>query len=44
MFTPNFPGYNQNEYIIDEKRKVVVNAKAMTPYQHLIYKRGYFKR
>ncbi len=32
MFSPSFPGYNINEYIIDEKRRVVVNAKAMTPF------------
>ncbi len=29
---PSFPRYNENEYIIDDKRKIIVNQKSLTPF------------
>ncbi len=39
---PQFNRYNENEYIIDDKRKIIVNQKSLTPMQHYIYKRQSF--
>jgi hypothetical protein len=36
--------YFQHELIIDEKRKIVLNARSMTPFQDSLYKRNFFKR
>eukprot|EP01017_Pseudomicrothorax_dubius_P043016 TRINITY_DN7098_c0_g2_i4.p1 TRINITY_DN7098_c0_g2~~TRINITY_DN7098_c0_g2_i4.p1 ORF type:complete len:100 (-),score=31.47 TRINITY_DN7098_c0_g2_i4:480-779(-) len=32
------------EYIFDEKRKIIANARSLTPLQQQLYQRNYFKR
>ena len=39
---PNFIPNNQNQYIIDTKRGVVVNMRNMTDSQDIIYNRNFF--
>ena len=38
------PLYIESELIIDDKRRIAVNARNLTDIQHQLYKRNYFKR
>lgn len=43
MFTVSNPIYHQNEYIMDDKRKVVVNIRDANQFQFNLYKRSMYK-
>lgn len=44
MFAPNNPTLHETEYILDDKRKIIVNARDFNSFQFSLYKRGMFKR
>jgi len=43
MFTPHFPKSNETHWILDEKRRIAVNVRDLTPLQERLYKRNAFK-
>lgn len=43
MFSTRNPILQQSEYIMDDKRKIVVNARDLTDFQFNLYKRGMYK-
>ncbi len=44
MYTVNNPVIHESEYIIDDKRKIVVNTRDLNSFQYNLYRRSMFKR
>ncbi len=44
MLPSHNPAIHETEYIWDDKRKIVINARNLTDFQFDLYKRSMFKR
>ena len=44
MFAVSNPTIHESEYIIDDKRKVIVNTRDLNSFQYNLYRRNMFKR